>query len=340
VASAVRGGPLIRLENADRPWKIVCGSGPRGRKRIHREAPLPNSLVHFAVQGAATRGLGRGIDPRWIYLGCVLPDTAWIVRRAAAGLGLPVDPIDLRLYAMAQASLAGSLVLCAAVALCSRRPRLVFGVLGVNASLHLLLDACERKWGNGVHLLAPFDWSLTRFDLFPNDGGLNLILTAAGALLVAVELLRGPARAAPGPALPSWRRGAAALLGLVYLAAPLLLMPAVLESDSYSVRTLRERERRAGRRVGLDRVWLLRGADGPQIALWTGERVRTAGELPEGELRISLEGRFLAPDLLLVENHAVQGFDRDLPSYAGLALLALLWLRPFARRPEAGHAPP
>jgi hypothetical protein len=129
------------------------------------------------------------------------------------------------------------------------------------------------------------------------------------------------------------------MLGLVYLVGPLPLMPAVLESDSYSVRTLREREQRTGRPLGLDRVRLLRGSEGPSILLWTGERVRATGNLPEGEARLSLEGRFLAPDLLRVERYAVQRLDRDWPSYAGLALLALLWLRPLVRRPARNPAP-
>jgi len=250
-----------------------------------------------------------------------------------------VDPIDLRLYAMVQASLAFSLVLAAALALLGRMPRLVFGILGTGALLHLLLDACEEKWGNGVHLLAPFDWSLTRFDLVANDGGLNLALTTAGALLVAIELRRDPTGPAGTPPPRPWRRRIAALLGLGYLVGPLLFMPAVLESDSYSVRTLRERDHRAGRPVGLDRVRLLVGDEGPRVALWNGERVRATGELPEGEALISLEGRFLAPDLLRVDRYAVQRFDRDWPSYAGLLLLALLWLRPLIRGSRRGHAP-
>ena len=58
------------------------------------------------------------------------------------------------------ASLAGTLLLCAAIAALTTTPRLVASVLGLNALLHLLLDATEQKWGNGVHLLAPFSWRM------------------------------------------------------------------------------------------------------------------------------------------------------------------------------------
>ena len=146
---------------------------------------MPNTLVHFAAQGAASRSLWRRLDPRWIYLGCLLPDVPWIARRVAAVLALPVDPIDLRLYAMAQASLAGTLLLCAAFAAVAAQPRLALAVLAFNALLHLLLDACEVKWGNGVHLFAPFSWRMTSFDLVEGEGTMILALSFGGALIGA-----------------------------------------------------------------------------------------------------------------------------------------------------------
>ena len=102
---------------------------------------MPNTLVHFAAQGAASHGLWRRLDPRWVYLGCLLPDVPWILRRAVVGLGLPADTFDLRLYTMALASLAGTLLLCAALAALTRAPGLVLAVLGLNTLRHLLLDA-------------------------------------------------------------------------------------------------------------------------------------------------------------------------------------------------------
>ena len=72
---------------------------------------MPNTLVHFAAQGAASHALWRRLDPRFVYLGCLLPDLPWILRRAVVGFGLPVDTFDLRLYTMGLASLAGTLLL-------------------------------------------------------------------------------------------------------------------------------------------------------------------------------------------------------------------------------------
>jgi hypothetical protein len=157
---------------------------------------MPNTLVHFAAQGAASRGLWPRLDARWIYLGCLLPDLPWILRRAVVGLGIPVDVFDLRLYTMALASLAGTLLLCAALAVATAAPRLVLAVLGTNALLHLLLDATELKFGNGVHLAAPFSWRMTSFELLPGESSVYVVLAAAGALLVVWELTR--------PRTPLW----------------------------------------------------------------------------------------------------------------------------------------
>src|SRR5512143_1343174 len=179
---------------------------------------MPNTLVHFAAQGAASRGAWPRLDARWIYLGCLLPDLPWILRRAVVAFGLPVDVFDLRLYTLALASLAGTLLLCAALAAVAAAARLVFVVLGANALLHLLLDATELKFGNGVHLAAPFSWRMTSFDLVPGESLVYLVLAAAGALLVAWELARP--RSAIGFALTPRRLAGSAVLLAAYVVFP------------------------------------------------------------------------------------------------------------------------
>ena len=291
---------------------------------------MPNTLVHFAVQGAASRGLWRRLDARWIYLGCLLPDLPWILRRAVVAFGVPADPFDLRLYSMAQASLAGTLILCAALAVASAAPRLVFATLGLNALLHLLLDATEVKWGNGVHLLAPFSWRMTSFDLVSGEGVVLPALSVAGALLAAWEIAR-PRGPATGLDLHPARLAAAVALGSVYLLAPLAFFGAIEASDSYSVKTLREVERRPGRAVSLDRTAFLKTPAGGLVEIWTGERVRAVGTELDHDARVSLRGTFLEPDVLRVDRLVEHRGDRDWPSYAALGLLGLLWVRPYVR---------
>jgi hypothetical protein len=298
---------------------------------------LPNTLVHFAAQGPTSHAIWRRLDPRWIYLGCLLPDVPWILRRAVVGFGLPVDTYDLRLYTMAQASLAGTLLLCAAVAVVTRAPRLVFGILGVNALLHLLLDACEIKWGNGVHLFAPFSWKMTTFNLVDGEGWPVLALTLLGAALVTWEIVRWRP---PAIRLTLQARRlviAAALLG-GYLLVPLLFLDAVQTSDSYSVKTLRETDDRAGRTVGLDRTTFLATPEGDFIEMWNGERVRVTGPVPDHDARVSLYGTFLESGLLRVDRFVVHRGGRDWPSYLALLLLAALWVRPWLPPPRPGTA--
>lgn len=287
---------------------------------------MPNTLVHFAAQGAASHALWRALDPRFVYLGCLLPDLPWILRRAIVGLDLPADVFDLRLYTMGLASLAVTLLLAAALAALTSAPRRVFAVLGVNALLHLLLDATEVKFGNGVHLLAPFSWRMTSFELVAGESLVYLVLAACGALLVAWEIARPRPATTPLELRPR-RLVAAAALGAAYLLAPLPFLGAIQESGSYSVKTLRETDAREGRSIGLDRAPFVATPAGGFVQLWTGERVRATGTLPAHDALVSLHGTFLAPDVLRVDELFEHRRSRDWPSYLGLALLAGVFAR-------------
>ena len=287
---------------------------------------MPNTLVHFAAQGAASRALWRQLDPRFLYLGCVLPDLPWILRRAVVAFGFPVDAFDLRLYTMGLASLAITLLLAASIAAATTQPRRVFAWLGLNALLHLLLDATEIKFGNGVHLLAPVSWRMTRFELLPGESAVYLLLTVGGALLALWDIARRRDAAVGWARRPrSW--AIAAGLAAAYLVAPLPFLPAIEASDSYSVKTLREKDARAGRRVSLDRVHFAASPAGGFLELWTGERVRATGSLPDHDATVSLHGTFLAPDVLRADELVEQRRNRDWASYVGLALLAVVLLR-------------
>jgi len=286
---------------------------------------MPNTLVHFAAQGAASHAFWRRLDPRFLYLGCVLPDLPWILRRAIVALGLPVDAFDLRLYTMGLASLAVTLLLACGIAVATTAPRRVFAWLGSNALLHLLLDATEIKFGNGVHLLAPFSWRMTSFDLLPGESPVYLIATLLGMALILWDITRRRGEAV------GWQRrprpwALAALLAAAYLAAPLPFLGAIEASDSYSVKTLRDRDARSGHRVGLDRAHFVASPAGGFLEIWTGERLRATGALPDHDTTVSLHGTFLAPDVLRADELVEKRHDRDWPSYLGLVLLALVFL--------------
>ena len=106
---------------------------------------MPNTLAHIGLQAIVTRAVFRGADLKWVYLGVVIPDLPWILRRAE-GVFLPnISAYDARLYATVQSTLVLSLVLCAALACFPIRWRAVFAILALGSLMHLLLDSLQEK---------------------------------------------------------------------------------------------------------------------------------------------------------------------------------------------------
>jgi SAM-dependent methyltransferase len=300
---------------------------------------MPNTLAHIGVQTVLSRSLVRGADLRWIFAGCVVPDVPWIANRAAYAFTAGLDPLVWRSYWIAQASLAGSLLLCAALAALARRPLYAFALLAGNAAGHLLLDALQTKWGNGVHLLAPFSWQIWNAGWFWPESPVTVVLTALG-LAVGLWALWRVVRLPPAPGLArlsSRRLSLAALFAALYVTLPLAWRADVIASDSHSLRTLAERQARAGRAVAFDRTWLEHSADGARIV--RGDEVlKATGTLPEESGRISARGRFVDPGTVSIEAFHPHGWPRAPASYLGLLLVAAVWLGRLAspRRGSSG----
>ena len=267
----------------------------------------------------------RKADARWILLGCVISDLPWILQRAVRFLSPEFNPYDLRLYCLVQASLLVSLLLAGAFAALSTKPRRTFLILGMGVVLHLLLDATQYKWGNAVHLLAPFSWTSLNFDLFWPEHGATYTLTALG-IAGFVLAMRGPWE---HPLLAP-RRGfaPAVLLFLMYVAGPLTWVDAAEASGTHSIAVLRNVEARAGKEVWIDRGGY---ADGI-LTTFAGEEIALQLRVDEPAV-VSVRGVFSDPHTMrAVGSHVHGGPSRDLFAYAGLALVALAWLWPALRR--------
>lgn len=128
------------------------------------------------------------------------------------------------------------------------------------------------------------------------------------------------------------RLAVAGALLAAYSLAPLPLLRAVEASDSYSVSTLRQKERRVGSTISLDRASFRLAAAGGLVELWTGDIVRAVGAIPEHDARVSLTGTFLQRDVLRVERFVEHRKSRDWPTYLALSILGVLWARPFLGR--------
>lgn len=296
---------------------------------------MPNTLAHIGAQGPASRLVLPGADLKWVFLGCIVPDLGWILQRFVWALPVvEVSPYDLRLYTAAQTSLFMCLILSAGLAAFSRFAGRVFLILALNAVLHLLLDATETKWANGVHLLAPFSWELVNFGLYWPEDAPTLALTGLGVVFFVYAWWRLPEP--PSDLVrPRGRRAALAALALLaYVLLPPAFMPALRAADSHFVGTLMARDERPGRPVEFDRIRYVDdgGPGGGALVVWTGERLAATGLTPEGTTKVSVRGRFVdetTVEILELRTHPPG--QRDLASVAGLLLVLAWWLRSLHR---------
>ncbi len=286
---------------------------------------MPNTLVHFGVQGLLGRALFRGADIKWIFVGCVIPDVPWIVQRMVRDVGPTVDLYDLRLYVIVQASLFGCLFLCGALAWLSDTPSKVFGILFFNAFFHLLLDAVQTKWANGVHLLAPLSWDLLAVGFFWPESPVTYTFTLVG--LGYVAWVWYPAMKCPFLTnLPSIPKGVVSLLFLgCYFAVPLFLLNGPQEADNHFVKTLRDRPARVGHPVEFDRVSYIQRSGGDVVRTLAGEEILVFGKSLDHSRVVSIRGRFMNPGTIRIDDlHEHLPWFRDGASILGLALLAIL----------------
>lgn len=291
---------------------------------------MPNLLAHYGAQGPISRAALPGSDLKWILTGVLLPDLPWIPLRAAGTLfpGV-VDPYGLRLYLTVQASLLFCLLLALALALLTPRPRRVFGLLALNSFLALLLDAMQTKWAAGVHLLAPFSWKPWSVGLFWPESAATVALTVAGIGFVTWAILRDPPGAGVPLRVPSGLRAAAAGAACVaYLGLPFVFLGNDELARTHYVDVLRHREERPGRYVEFDRVRYVDSSRGDRIRTYAGEEFHVQGADLESSGTVSVQGRFVTADTVRVLSlHRHPSGLRDLASYAGLAVLVLVWGR-------------
>src|SRR5262245_24155419 len=295
---------------------------------------MPDLIGHFGAQGIASRSIWRQAPVPWILLGATLPDVPWIAQRIVHEAAF-LDAYMLRLYFIVQASLFGCLLLAAALALLTRRPRTVFLLLGANAALHLALDACQTKWANGVHFFAPFSWTAINFELFWPESLPNYFLQALGLVFLLAVWRTGvpPFRQA---ALPSrGRMAAAAFCAAAYLLVPFAFLQSPGLRANAFVETLRNYEARPGKPVEFDRNVLETKGRRTIVTALNDEEIGLTGlGLPRNGL-VSLRGVFLDRYTVRVDEvHVHSRGLRDAASYIGLGFLILYWIRWALRPPE------
>lgn len=293
---------------------------------------MPNTLVHIGVQGAATEALVDRPDPRWVLLGCLLPDVPWIFHRMVRFTGTAPNLYDLRLYAAVQSSLLFCLVLAGALALIARRPVRTFWILTLGSALHLLIDMVQTKWANGVILFAPFSWEVVNVGWFWPESWITVLLTVVGLIYLPMAWRSLRERAPLLLDLAPRRTMGTALLGALYLALPVAAIDAVQSSDAHFVATLRDRDGRAGRYVEFDRANLRSTVDGKVLVPFTRERIRLRRIDPGDTRVISVRGVFVNDSTLRIQEwHAHRSNLRDLASVGGILAILAFWIVPGLR---------
>jgi hypothetical protein len=289
---------------------------------------MPNTLAHIGIQGFTTRPFLTNKDIKWIYLGCIIPDIPWILQRIVKFAGMGVNPYNLRLYAVVQSSLLLCVILSFAIAMFSIYYWKTFVILSINSLLHLLLDACQIKWANGVQLFAPFSWKLTNFGFFWPESIPTYLLTAIGLLFFILVWKKAISGELDLKFNSSLRSIGFILLLVVYLISPLFLLNKSEKQDNHFVHTLRNYEDREGKYVELDRKAY--DSTTKKISLFSNEEINAKGiELNKSKI-LSVKGTFIGPDTILVsEYHVHNDLLRDGASYVGLSLILILWVVTF-----------
>jgi len=282
---------------------------------------LPNTLIHIAVQAPISRAFFPKIGIPWILAGTLIPDIPWILQRVLTTWQL-ADPYQVRLYVTIQASLVFCLLLSLAISSLHRKPIALFLLLAANSLMHLLLDALQIKWGNGVHLVAPLNWQTTHLGLIWPEHIIGYTITLLGVVYLAVKLqtilregisLRQP---------PHWKTAVISLV--LYFLLPFMFMNQLQHSNTNYLQTLKDTETRAGKEIELDRAFYSK--EKGTVTAFTGEALSVAGSLPEESGTISLKGEFVDPQTIRSMDFHKHNHYRDTASKVGIFLTLAIWL--------------
>ncbi len=290
---------------------------------------MPNTLVHIAIQAPLSKTIWKDIGLQWVAIGCIIPDIPWIAQRILFQLPV-IDRFWLRIYVAIQASLFFCLILAAILCLFSKTPKKIFFLLGFNATIHLLLDATQIKWANGVHLFGPFFWTPIRFDLFWPDHPGNYLLSLAG-LFVFLFYWKKSVKKGLLLCIPQKTRlGLSLFLLFIYLIGPLFLLNLPIRDNYLHTKTLQGVSERSSKIIEFDRA-----SYDPQdksLRVFTGETFTLEGNLPprkkdlsvSAKQVLSVQGQFLNPTTVDVKKYHLHGGYRDWASYLGLFLVVVL----------------
>ncbi|NWF91109.1 MAG: hypothetical protein HXY50_16810 [Ignavibacteriaceae bacterium] len=284
---------------------------------------MPNTLAHVGLNSILTKAVIRKSDILLIYIGSIIPDIPWIFQRVVSMLYPNINLYDLRLYFIITSTLFFSLILCLALSLLLINSRKSFFILSMGTFSHLLLDAMEIKWGNGVHFIAPLDWQLSNFNLFFHETLFVYLLTIGGIIYLVLSW-REIGTSNNKLFTFSQKRIALTIFCLAaYFIIPLGLLDYPQSADNHFIRTLRNKTLRAGKYFEIDRGNFVNKGD-EDIFITPFKEVLTINNLNLNESSImSIRAWFVTESEIKIQEYHIYK-NRDLFSYAGLAILIIL----------------
>ena len=290
---------------------------------------MPNTIAHLGLHALCTKSIYSKADIKWIYLGAVLPDLPFVLKRAISALVPRADILDFRLLAIVQASLLFSIVLAFACSRFSAKSSRVFLVLCFGVFLHLLIDACQIKWGNGPRFLVPIDWSIANFGLFWPEQLPSHIITGIGGLYAIYSFVLPIRSQGQDLVLPARKSFIAFVVAIIFYSfLPLALLDAAEQAGGGGVRVIRMDDR-TGQEILLDRARYRQEGDKTTVELYAGHFIDLTSidaDLPISG-KISVKGLFITNDVIQAnEYHLNDAHYRELASVLGLSVVAVYWL--------------
>ena len=287
---------------------------------------MPNTLIHAGVQGFFSKRMSQQTDLKWVYFGAIIPDLPWILQRILHVIAPSIDSFALLSYATIQSSLFVSIFLCYAIASFTKKPKKLGLILSINVLIHLLLDASQIKWGNGVHLFSPFSWQQHNWGFFWPESVLNYILTGLGLLF----LLKHGKKTVHTPinlAYPSaWKASAGIMLCICYFLLPLYFIQQPELANNHFMDTLGAEQERIGKPVACDRGKLSQNEGATYLTCWNGEAYLAQNIERNKPATVSIQGHFTQQQTIFVEKiHIHLPIFRDAASYIGLFLILAIW---------------
>jgi len=293
---------------------------------------MPDWLIHLGATYAVGRPVRRW-DPRWLFLGAVLPD---LVPRVAGSAIATMDwlaplrepAVGLYLAFLHTPLSVGLLALAVGVFAADRREAgrgLLFG-----SAIHLVLDLCQRTLGGGMNLLYPFDLHPFSLQLAWYENPLTYALAPLfGAALLWIAWQQRRVVRPPVFARPTGRGLLVAVAALaVTFVTPLFCLERAVEANINATGLAAHPDQYEGRQVGLA-VALVAEVGPDEVKLEVNDVLfgvpRASLPTVEVDDRASVMGVYRSGRIEPTDSF-VHDYDfKRAVSIAGLLLLVLFW---------------